>query len=58
MPRKLSVKKPSLIRGDNQIRQLPATIGGLYLLRRFHVDPQIADLVALHAGLGLQEARQ
>jgi hypothetical protein len=30
----------------------PTTAAGLYVCRRFHVDPTIADLVASLAGIG------
>ena len=30
----------------------PATMAGLYLCRRFNINPAIADLVATLAGLG------
>jgi hypothetical protein len=36
----------------------PATAAGAHLHRRYHVPVGIADLVALLAGLGLEEARQ
>jgi hypothetical protein len=35
----------------------PATSAGRFLHRRYHVSPQIADLLAQIAGLGLEEAR-
>jgi hypothetical protein len=34
-------------------RETPTTAAGLYVCRRFHVDPTIADLVASLAGIGL-----
>jgi hypothetical protein len=40
----------------SQAKQLqetsPATAAGLYVCRRFHINPTIADLVASLAGLG------
>ena len=32
--------------------QTPATLAGLYLYRRFNINPAVADLVASLAGLG------
>jgi hypothetical protein len=32
--------------------QEPATAAGLYVCRRFHINPTIADLIASLAGLG------
>ena len=36
----------------------PATAAGAHLHRRYHVPAGIADLVALLAGLGIEEARR
>jgi hypothetical protein len=36
----------------------PTTDAGKFLCRRHMIDPQIADLLAQLAGLGLEEARQ
>jgi hypothetical protein len=38
---------------ENSTRQVPtpATLAGLYLCRRFNINPAIADLVASLAGL-------
>ena len=33
----------------------PVTPAGKYICRRFHVCPDIADLLAAHAGLGLNK---
>jgi hypothetical protein len=33
-------------------QESPATAAGLYVCRRFHINPTIADLVATLAGLG------
>jgi hypothetical protein len=38
-------------------RLLPATLGGAYLHRRYHIDPRVADLLAACAGLGQSEVR-
>jgi hypothetical protein len=35
----------------------PATAAGLYVCRRFHINPTIADLVASLAGLGPHRRR-
>jgi len=35
-----------------QIYNPPATMAGVYLCRRFNINPAIADLVASLAGLG------
>jgi hypothetical protein len=35
-------------------QESPATAAGLYVCRRFHINPTIADLVASLAGLGPQ----
>jgi hypothetical protein len=37
---------------------LPTTDAGKFLCRRHMIHPQIADLLAQLAGLGLEEARQ
>jgi hypothetical protein len=33
-------------------QETPVTAAGIYICRRFHVDPAIADLIAVLAGLG------
>jgi hypothetical protein len=42
----------SFSQADPSQETSPATAAGLYVCRRFHVDPTIADLVASLAGLG------
>jgi hypothetical protein len=43
----LSIKQTEL-----QQEKPPATAAGLYVCRRFHINPVIADLIASLAGLG------
>ena len=46
--------EPALsIKQADPSQESPATAAGLYVCRRFHVDPTIADLVASLAGIGL-----
>jgi hypothetical protein len=50
--------EPALIISQaKQLQESPATAGGLYVCRRFHINPTIADLVASLAGLGPQRRR-
>jgi hypothetical protein len=44
----------SIKQADPSQETSPATAAGLYVCRRFHINPTIADLVASLAGLGLQ----
>jgi hypothetical protein len=45
--------EPALsIKADHSQETSPATAAGLYVCRRFHINPTIADLVAGLAGLG------
>ena len=37
-------------------RAPPVTLGGGYVCRRFHINPEIADLIAALAGLGNRRA--
>jgi hypothetical protein len=41
-----------IISQAKQLQKSPATAAGLYVCRRFHINPTIADLVASLAGLG------
>ena len=40
------------------LHELPATAGGAYLVRRHHIRPELADLLAATIGLGSQELGQ
>jgi hypothetical protein len=42
----------SISQADHSQETSPATAAGLYVCRRLHVNPTIADLVAALAGLG------
>jgi hypothetical protein len=42
----------SISQADPSQEMSPATAAGLYVCRRFHINPTIADLVAQLAGLG------
>jgi hypothetical protein len=42
----------SISQANHSQETSPATAGGLYVCRRFHINPTIADLVASLAGLG------
>jgi hypothetical protein len=42
----------SIKQADPSQETLPATAAGLYVCRRFRLDPALADLVAALAGLG------
>jgi hypothetical protein len=46
-----------LIDGISAAALKPATSAGLFLHRRYQINPRIADLVAQLAGLGIEEAR-
>ncbi len=46
----LSIKETASLQDIPAV--IPATLGGAYLCRRFHIRPVIADLVASLAGLG------
>jgi hypothetical protein len=35
----------------------PTTAGGTYLVRRHHIRPELADLLAAAIGLGIEAAR-
>jgi hypothetical protein len=47
----------SFSQADHSQETSPATAAGLYVCRRFHINPTIADLVASLAGLGPQRRR-
>jgi hypothetical protein len=41
-----------------ELPAVPSTAAGAHLHRRYHVPAGIADLLALLAGLGIEEARR
>jgi hypothetical protein len=40
------------IKQTDHSQESPATAAGIYVCRRFHINPAVADLVASLAGLG------
>jgi hypothetical protein len=40
------------------LRVMPATAGGTYLVRRHHIRPELADLIAAAIGLGAEQVLQ
>jgi hypothetical protein len=50
------ISKPSRFDHRTAVVRKPATCAGLYLARRYRVDPAIADLLASFAGFGAELA--